>query len=42
MLLMMGCRLCIAVYVPESGKSLKNAFDFTKSRFVSRGVTVFP
>src|SRR5579864_351702 len=30
-----------AVYDPKGGKSFKNAFDFTKKRFVSMGVSFF-
>jgi|SRR5579864_1744804 len=36
-----GCCARSAVYDPKGEKSFKNAFDFTKKRFVSRGVLVF-
>src|SRR5579864_8331517 len=40
-LLTIGRCAQVAVYDPIGGKSWKNAFDFTKSRFVSGGVCLF-
>jgi len=39
LLLIIGRCARAAVYDPIGGKSLNNAFDFTKSRFVSGGVS---
>jgi len=41
LLLIIGRCAQAAVYDPIGGKSWKNAFDFTKSRFVSGGVSFF-